>query len=80
MPAWGWVDVTAKPWAVDIELDDDRPMFGGSGPRAGIMQLKGDIVTICVCGTAGVGEPRPEKFESKEGQLTWLIVLERVKK
>lgn len=77
-PASGTVDLTAKPWTIDLERDDDRPAVGGGGPREGIIELKGDVLTICVNGTAK--EPRPKKFESKEGQLSILIVMERVKK
>ena len=79
-PATGVVDFTAKPWTLDIELDDDRPAVGGAGPRVGIMELKGDLLTICVSGSAGAGVPRPKKFESKIGQSYVLTVLERVKK
>jgi uncharacterized protein (TIGR03067 family) len=79
-PATGMVDFTAKPWTVDIELDDDRPAVGGSGPRVGIMELKGDVLTICVSSTARAGNPRPKEFESKKGQSYILIVLDRVKK
>ena len=77
-PAMGVVDFKAKPWTVDIELNDDRREVGGEGAREGIIELKGDVLTICVSAAAKV--PRPKKFESKEGEFSVLIVLERVKK
>lgn len=77
-PASGTVDLTAKPWTIDLELDDDRPAVGGEGPREGIIELKGDVLTFCV--SAAAKEPRPKKFESKEGQFSLLIVMERIKK
>jgi uncharacterized protein (TIGR03067 family) len=77
-PAMGVVNFKAKPWTVDIELNDDRREVGGEGAREGIIELKGDVLTICVSAAAKV--PRPKKFESKEGEFSVLIVLERVKK
>ena len=77
-PAFGFVDMKAKPWTLDVELDEDRREVGGEGAKEGIIELKGDVLTICV--SAAAKEPRPKKFESKEGQFNMLIVMERIKK
>ena len=64
------LDPGADPKRIDLALP------GTDRKAAGIYVLDGDKLTLCY------GEPgaeRPKKPESKEGQKTFLLVLERVK-
>lgn len=64
------VDPAADPKRIDLALS------GSDQKAAGLYALAGDKLTICY------GEPgaaRPKKLESKGGDKTFLLVLERAK-
>lgn len=64
------VDPSKDPKHIDLTLKEQDQK------AAGVYTLDGDKLTICY------GEPgtaRPKKFESKSGDKTFLLVLERIK-
>jgi len=68
------VDPGKKPKEITLEINDGPEQERGTWK--GIYELKGDELTICV------GMPnteRPHKFETKEGELSMLMKLKRVK-
>jgi len=69
------IDATQKPKTIDVEVKDGPEREQGTWK--GVYELDGDKLTIHI-GPPGVD--RPTTLESKEGTMTMLIVMERVKK
>ena len=46
------------PWQIDLETNEDKPEFGGRGPRLGIVTVEGGQLTLCIAGGGGVPRPR----------------------
>jgi len=63
-------DVKANPKQLDLERPDGQKAFG-------IFVIEKGEMKIC---SAEPGAERPKKFESKEGEKTFLLVLKRMKK
>jgi len=68
------IDATQKPKSIDVEVKDGPEREQGTWK--GVYELDGDKLTIHI-GPPGVD--RPTTLESKEGTMTMLLVLERVK-
>jgi uncharacterized protein (TIGR03067 family) len=64
-----------SPQWIDIETTEDKPAFGGGGPRPGIVAVKGDRLELCV---SGGGKSRPEKFASEAGSRYILYLMQRI--
>lgn len=63
-------------WWIAMETEEDKPEFGGAGPRLGI--LKAEInkemkieLTICIATSGGL--PRPDEFDSPKGKHRLLL-------
>jgi RNA polymerase sigma factor (sigma-70 family) len=69
------IDATQKPKMIDVEIKEGPVQEQGTWK--GVYQVDGDKLTLHI-GPPGVD--RPTDFESKEGTMALLIVLERVKK
>lgn len=71
----GWrytIDPAKSPKEMDwiVELDPGHPIR-----QLAIYELDGDTLKIC---SAAAGQPRPTKFESKQGDFGGLMILKRV--
>jgi uncharacterized protein (TIGR03067 family) len=68
------IDHSKKPKEFDLKVDDGPEAERGTW--RGIYDLKGDELTLCL---ALPNKDRPTEFVSKEGEMTMILKLKRVK-
>lgn len=70
------IDLEKTPHHLDMQRFSDHPDMGGGGPTKGIFKVQGDVLTICISGSANW--PRPEEFASKKESRNILWKMKRV--